>query len=381
MVDNATRKVFMKVVEKKDVSNMALALIEFLGNFQFKNNFALVSDNVSYFAENLLQTLSEVYHFKRYLSIKFSPWINGVVEVTNAKIVTMIRTVCDQSILNTTEVHKLVGTIVDSLNYYSSRTKAGYKPNQLFMNAPATTSNTLLENISGLASSLSINLTTRKKRSIEANFREVRKLMQERLQLAYGTTLELRFRRNKRYNDKLKAPVIQYNVGDWILLTKSGTKGSQVKHLPLFVGPYRIIKIISSNVYQIEDLLGKRQIVHASRLWPYKDDTFKPTQEIINLFLSNQDPLEVEYFLKLFVTDKNGIIVLTKWLGCEELTWEPWRTMWEDLSSLSEDFLTNYRGVHRKISKRMLNDINTKPDSKVGHIGISGQAVPTAAPG
>eukprot|EP00924_Labyrinthula_sp_SR-Ha-C_P001790 augustus_masked-scaffold_64-processed-gene-0.23-mRNA-1 protein AED:1.00 eAED:1.00 QI:0/0/0/0/1/1/2/0/152 len=62
--------------------------------------------------------------------------------------------------------------------------------------------------------------------------------------LAYDTTLELRLRRNKRYNDKLKGPVIQYSVGDWILLSKSGTKASQVNYLPLFVGPYHIIKII-----------------------------------------------------------------------------------------------------------------------------------------
>eukprot|EP00924_Labyrinthula_sp_SR-Ha-C_P013177 snap_masked-scaffold_12-processed-gene-11.58-mRNA-1 protein AED:1.00 eAED:1.00 QI:0/-1/0/0/-1/1/1/0/103 len=103
---------------------------------------------------------------------------------------------------------------MDSLDNYPSRTKAGYTPNQLFMNAPVTESYTLLKNISGFASSLSINLTTRKKRSIEANFLEVRKLMQERFQVAYGTTLELRLGKNKRYNDKLKGPVIQYNVGD-----------------------------------------------------------------------------------------------------------------------------------------------------------------------
>eukprot|EP00924_Labyrinthula_sp_SR-Ha-C_P013171 snap_masked-scaffold_12-processed-gene-11.59-mRNA-1 protein AED:1.00 eAED:1.00 QI:0/0/0/0/1/1/2/0/293 len=94
MVDSATCKVFMKVVEKEDTSNMALALIEFLGNFQFKNNFTLVTDNVSYFAGKLLQTLSEIYHFNRYFRIKFSPWTNGVVEVTNAKIVRIIRTLC-----------------------------------------------------------------------------------------------------------------------------------------------------------------------------------------------------------------------------------------------------------------------------------------------
>eukprot|EP00924_Labyrinthula_sp_SR-Ha-C_P010701 snap_masked-scaffold_49-processed-gene-1.43-mRNA-1 protein AED:1.00 eAED:1.00 QI:0/0/0/0/1/1/2/0/235 len=235
MVDNATRKAFIKVVEKEDASNITLALIEFLGNFQLKNNFTLVTDNASYFAGKFLQTLSELYHFK---SIKFNPWTNGVVEVTNAKIVRIIRTLCSQFRINTSEVHKLVGTIMDSLNNHPSRTKAGYTPNQLFMNAPVTESLTLLENISGLAATFSINLTTREKKSIESNFKEGRRLMNKRLKLAYDTTLELRLRKNKRYNDKLKGPVIQYNVGDWIVLSKSGTKAAQIKHLPLFVGPY-----------------------------------------------------------------------------------------------------------------------------------------------
>eukprot|EP00924_Labyrinthula_sp_SR-Ha-C_P013180 snap_masked-scaffold_12-processed-gene-11.57-mRNA-1 protein AED:1.00 eAED:1.00 QI:0/-1/0/0/-1/1/1/0/81 len=31
--------------------------------------------------------------------------------------------------------------------------------------------------------------------------------------------------------------------------------------------------------------------------------------------------------------------------------------------------------------KRMCNDINTKPDNRVGHIGISAQAVPITSPG
>eukprot|EP00924_Labyrinthula_sp_SR-Ha-C_P007062 maker-scaffold_8-snap-gene-8.70-mRNA-1 protein AED:0.69 eAED:0.69 QI:0/0/0/1/0/0/2/0/813 len=371
----------MKVVEKEDAENMALALIEFLGNFQFENNFTLVTDNASYFAGKLLQTLSEVYHFKRYFSIKFSPWTNGVVEVTNAKIVRIIRTLCSQFRLNVTEVHKLVGTIMDSLNNYPSRSKANFTPNQLFMNAPPTSSNTLLENISGLASALSNKLTKRNRTSIESNFHEVRKLMHERLTVAYNTTMEIRLRRNKRYNDKLRGPVIQYSPGDWILLSKSGTKASQVRHLPLFVGPYRIIKIISSNVYQIEDLLGKRQISHAARLWPYEDNTFEPTQEIVDLFLANQPPLEVEYFSKLSITDKKEVIVLTKWLGYDEPTWEPWRTMCEDLPSLSEDFILEYRGKHKKSAKQMWEDINSKPDARVGHIGVSVQAVPTSSPG
>eukprot|EP00924_Labyrinthula_sp_SR-Ha-C_P014471 augustus_masked-scaffold_95-processed-gene-0.32-mRNA-1 protein AED:0.61 eAED:0.61 QI:0/0/0/0.33/1/1/3/0/438 len=283
LVDNATRNVFMKVVEKEDAENMALALIEFLGNFQFENNFTLVTDNVSYFAGKLLQTFSEVYHFKQYFSIKFSPWTNGVVEITNAKIVRIIRTLCSQFRLNVTEVHKLVGTIMDSLNNYPSRSKANFTPNQPFMNAPPTSSNTLLENISGLASALSIKLTKRNRTSIESNFHEVRKLMHERLKLAYNTTMEIRVRKTR--DIMTGSEVLQYNT---------------------------------------------------ARATGY---CFRKLQQKLR------------------------------------------RMMCEDLSSLSEDFILEYKGKNKKSVKQTWESINSKSDTRVGHIGVFGQAVPTSSPG
>eukprot|EP00924_Labyrinthula_sp_SR-Ha-C_P004037 augustus_masked-scaffold_3-processed-gene-11.43-mRNA-1 protein AED:1.00 eAED:1.00 QI:0/0/0/0/1/1/4/0/1016 len=215
LVDNVTQKVFLKGVEKEDASNMALALIEFLANFQLNDNFTLVTDNAAYFAGKLLHTLSEIYHFKRYFSIKFSPWTNGVVEVTNAKIVRIIRTLCSKFRLNSSEIHKLIGTIMDSLNNYPSKTKAGYKQNELFMQAPPITSNTLLEN----------------------------------------------------------------------------------------------------------------------------------------------------------------------WLEYDELRWEPWQTMCEDLSNFSEDVVKDYTGKYKKASRSMWIKINGKDVDTVRNTGTSGQAVPTTVPG
>eukprot|EP00924_Labyrinthula_sp_SR-Ha-C_P005614 snap_masked-scaffold_133-processed-gene-0.3-mRNA-1 protein AED:1.00 eAED:1.00 QI:0/0/0/0/1/1/2/0/125 len=122
---------------------MALALVKLFLRFQLRDDFTLATHNASYVKGKLIQALSELYRFERYLNIKFSPRTNGVVDIKNAKIVIIG--------LNRTESHKLVGTIMNYLNMYPSNAKVGYILNKLFMHAPLASLNTFLEDISGLA--------------------------------------------------------------------------------------------------------------------------------------------------------------------------------------------------------------------------------------
>ena len=134
IVDYATRKVFLKHTKMDDAQVMALALIEFI--FQLLPEFQIYTDNGSYFASNLLAKFEFYLGFSRNFSVQFTPWTNGTVEIFNSKILKIVRALVSEYGLYEAFVRSLTGIIMHVLNNSPSSIKAGYTPNQLFMDAP-----------------------------------------------------------------------------------------------------------------------------------------------------------------------------------------------------------------------------------------------------
>lgn len=77
IVDNATRKLYLKPCNSDDALNMSIGLQEFLGNFQFMEPFKLVLDRGSYFAGKLLKELETRLRFTRNSQFRT---LRGVME-------------------------------------------------------------------------------------------------------------------------------------------------------------------------------------------------------------------------------------------------------------------------------------------------------------
>ena len=342
IVDNATRKVFLKHTKTDNAQLMALALIEFMGNFQLLPEFQIYTDNGSYFASNLLANFEFRLGFSRNFSVQFAPWTNGTVEIANSKILKIVRALVSEYGLYEAFISSLTGIIMHVMNNSPSSIKAGYTPNQLFMDAPANDASALIDRRK-LATVVDNEIVDpRNVDNVIENIQKLRGILEEKLQIAYDCTQNRRLRQRRRYNQRWQAKNIQYMKGDWVLFSRAGMQAGRDKTKPNWVGPYQVCGPTRTNVYIIRDLLGKQRVAHAARLWPYAPNTYEPPPNLAKVFLNDSGPLEVERFIDLKFED-GEYFVLTRWLGFSPTddSWEPMENMTKDLPALLEDFLSS----------------------------------------
>ena len=103
-------------------------------------------------------------------------------------------------------------------------------------------------------------------------------------------------------------------------------------------------------MYEIRDLLGRKKIVHSSRLWPHAPNHYQPPPNLLKLFLTDVGPLEVEMILDLKHV-KGEYMLLVKWLGFTETdnTWETLSSVAEDIPIMVGEFLSS---LNTKLGKR-----------------------------
>ena len=95
---------------------MALALIEFMGNFQLLPEFQIYTDNGSYFVSQLLGIFELRLGFSRNFSIQFAPWTNGTVEIANSKILKIVRALVSEYGLYEESIDSFTGIIMHVMN-------------------------------------------------------------------------------------------------------------------------------------------------------------------------------------------------------------------------------------------------------------------------
>jgi len=114
----------------------------------------------------------------------------------------------------------------------------------------------------------------RKKRKYEGAEKFIKKMkeIQEEVKAVLGKTQK----EMKRYTDKRRAEVDDYKVGDLVMLSTKDLEYQMVgrrteKLMERFVGPYKIKKIISSNIVELElpSAVKIYLVVNVSRIHKY----------------------------------------------------------------------------------------------------------------
>ena len=350
IVDNATRKVFLKHTVSADASTMALAIMEFLGNFQLLDTFTLYTDNGSHFSNELLEKVSAHLTFSRQFSVQYAPWTNGTVEVTNSKLLKIVKTICSEFRIFEKDLHTLTGLLMHVMNNSPSPIKANYTPNQLFMNAPENIPGGLIDSKTLIAVQDGEVKDPRNIDRVLKNIKELQTLMLARLNEAYTTTSLRRSRQNTLYNERHNTPVLQFQPGEWVLVSKFGTKAARDKTKPMWVGPYQIDHSAHRNVYVVRDLVGRSRLIHSSRIWPYAPATYTPPPNLVKLFTADVGSFQVSKILGL--KQERGVYYLKiHWLGFDntEDSWEPLENLALDVPTLVGDYLfSKHSALHRR---------------------------------
>jgi len=114
----------------------------------------------------------------------------------------------------------------------------------------------------------------RKKRKYEGAEKFIKKMKE--IQEEVKAVLEKTQKEMKRYTDKRRAEVDDYKVGDLVMLSTKDLEYQMVRRrteklMERFVGPYKIKKIISSNIVELElpSAVKIYLVVNVSRIHKY----------------------------------------------------------------------------------------------------------------
>eukprot|EP00924_Labyrinthula_sp_SR-Ha-C_P010291 snap_masked-scaffold_23-processed-gene-2.9-mRNA-1 protein AED:0.45 eAED:0.45 QI:0/-1/0/1/-1/1/1/0/1117 len=351
LMDSCTRKLMLFYSEAPTAKTMADALLQWRSDLGFNDYFLVITDNGSHFSNNLLKALTKNIGFEQAFSVAYSPWTNGAVEVVNSAILRCIRSLTSQYRLHESEWPKLLTTISYIINNRPSERRLNKSPNELFLYYKLTTP--LLQQS---PKHFSISTANNVKEPLDVAIlveqaEELRGIIESVQEEVYT---EVKFRRdmeNSRLNKKRKV-IFQFSQGDYVLVSEYGTLNAKEKTHLNWIGPYQITNIVSKDVYEVESLLGKRRVIHASRLWFYSDEKPLGNKNLKALFVHNFQSLEINKLKKiqLFSSPSLEYKVRVSWLGfsAESDTWEPLDTIYHDVPLLVRDFVNKIRDRYRK---------------------------------
>eukprot|EP00924_Labyrinthula_sp_SR-Ha-C_P011424 augustus_masked-scaffold_46-processed-gene-0.3-mRNA-1 protein AED:1.00 eAED:1.00 QI:0/0/0/0/1/1/3/0/932 len=188
-------------------------------------------------------------------------------------------------------------------------------------------------------------------------------------QKAYTIT---KFKRELENQNKNKSYglFVNYAPGDYVLIAEEGTQNANEKTKLAWLGPYQVVEVISTNVYQVESITGKLRIVHGSRMWFYSHQKPLGGEKLKSLFIHNFAQLEVEKILQIkTVGSRNPQYKLkVRWLGFSSKsdTWEPLIILYQDIPVMVRRFIE--KSIHDEDFKvylfNYLGDIDRKKFQK-----------------
>eukprot|EP00924_Labyrinthula_sp_SR-Ha-C_P010200 maker-scaffold_23-snap-gene-0.6-mRNA-1 protein AED:0.07 eAED:0.13 QI:0/0/0/1/0/0/3/0/1195 len=298
LMDSCTRKLMLFHSEAPTAKAMADALLQWRSDLGFNDYFLVITDNGSHFSNHLLKALTKNLGFEQAFSVAYSPWTNGAVEVVNSAILRCIRSLTSQYRLHESEWPKLLTTISYIINNRPSERRLNKSPNELFLYYKLTTP--LLQQS---PKHFSISVANNVKEPLDVatlveQADELRSVIESVQEEVYT---EVKFRgdmENSRLNKKRKV-TFQFSQGDYVLVSEYGTLNAKEKTRLNWIGPYQIINIVSKDVYEVESLLGKRRVIHASRLWFYSDKKPIGNRNLKALFVHNFQSLEINKLKKI----------------------------------------------------------------------------------
>eukprot|EP00924_Labyrinthula_sp_SR-Ha-C_P006998 augustus_masked-scaffold_8-processed-gene-6.62-mRNA-1 protein AED:0.40 eAED:0.40 QI:0/-1/0/1/-1/1/1/0/1501 len=344
LVDSLSRKCMLMYEEKANVLGAIRTLMRWRSHFGFVDGFTLFTDRGSHFCNILMARMQKLFRFTQRWAISYAPWTNGGVETTNGPILKALRSLVSEYRLDPNQWPELLPEIEHVLNNTPRKINKGLTANEVFLFFKHE-DNFFDDDGHGVViydenTGKNVLRTPLDRERLRSTVHEMGQQLEQLWSEVYDHTKLVRERENDIYSNRPGTKVVQFQEGDWVLVSRANTTKERFKEKLRWNGPYQMTKSVSQNVYEVQDLYGKANIVHASRLLFYEPDGWIPDEAIIKQFTSDTGKLEVEKFIKLR-SSQGQLQILVEWKGFpeEEATWEPLETMLEDLPDLTKQFI------------------------------------------
>jgi len=184
-----------------------------------------------------------------------------------------------------------------------------------------------------------------------------------------------------RYYDQQRGVAVSYKVGDqvWLDGKDISTDRPSKKLSDKRYGPFKIVKVVSPNAYQLElpSTMKLHPVFHTVKLRPYFPDSI-PGRTVSHPrpppVVDGESPeWEVEYIKdSRLVSRGQGLQYKVKWKGFpqEESTWEPAANL-KNCKQAVEDFHRKHPSAPRKISVMEFSNLPFKPYENLTELPVS----------
>jgi len=312
IIDTFSRKTFLKHTLSEDAKTAVQGLMEWNAAFGLAENFLLVTDRGSHFANELMAYAVPAFRGKHEMAIPYAPWTNGSVENRNKNILRILRQLCSELSLTDSEWPLWIAQTTSVINNLPIPSRGNKTPNELFLGHKVNsrlTANYKFVNPRKL-------ILDKDNEDILALIAELQTewiKLHEDAKYTYKEIDLARSATNHRKNSGLE--VIQYRPGDWVLYSNIGKPQRRNKLQPVWQGPFRVVDVVGNNVYEIADVFGNKHTVHASRIWFYNTSDYYPKKYVEKLFFQHWVGLDIQEITDVGQDENGNLQVLVSFLG------------------------------------------------------------------
>ena len=343
--DDLSRKVELIPTDRATMEVVVDSLLWWRSRYGFVDQMILMTDNGSHFAGRLVRELSENLVFAHRFSVAYSPWTNGSAESVNVIILKTLKSLISQYKVRNQDWTSLVPLIQCHLNHRRSAA-TGLTPNETFMGvrdtpvliAPKAECRCSSEQYPIVLKGrlLYPNDPDKVKELAHTIGNELRNVWER----TYNVKEKIRMDHLRRMEKRLRPAILQYQPGEFVLVSTKGVAKHRAKTKLTWIGPFMISEIVGHNVYKVVNPGGEEIIVHAARVRWYDGKGFTVVEEVNNQFLFDRGEFHLDKVVD--IDFRNGAYFLQcQWLGFEESdgTWEPFQDIYEDAPETVEQFL------------------------------------------
>ena len=380
LVDSLSRKTMLHYSENANAMAVVEILMKWNAAFELKDNFVLVSDNGSHYVNQVLDLAKIHLRFQQSFTVAYAPWTNGSGEAINSLVLRIIKTLTSELGLEQHQWPRILEDVTSVINTRRMPRRLNMTPNEIFLGLEPK-KRALVQTETQLER-LKLAYNPKNLENYVSKVNELNEQVQMCFEKVYDQVKYIRERENIINSKKMTCKnginlsMLQYGIGDWVMLSNSNTKRATQKMKPLYSGPFQIVEVISDNVYRIENIKGDfSRKVHASFLWFYEPSGFVPGNDVLMAFQHDWAMLEVEMF-KDNQKKKGEWQLKAVWLGFDESfdSWEPLANMVEDVPDLVEEYIFSMKDSQRKkLLEKEYNRLRKKQLKKVNRVDYPDQ--------
>ena len=330
---------FLRACEKADAETTAEVLMEYFTTFV--PVLSWFSDQGTHFKNEVIEILANSLGVKHNFSTPYVPWSNGTVESVCKQALRVMRAFSAEFKIPEANWPTTVPAIQSIINNTPAR--------RLGNRAPITVHTGMKSgNPLNLAlSSINYNSTA----SVESarviqnlKMDEFQKSLDDMHKQVQVTLSANRKSAIERHNARTGIYACNPNVGDYVVVAR--TKGPRTKMSANWVGPRRIVQILSDFIVRVEHLLTEEtEDVHVSRIRLYADSLVGTEVQMKQIAdFTDRVWYAVEKIKDLReVQGEFEVLVSWKGLSTSGDSWEPLNIMYEDVPSKVRAFFKRRR--------------------------------------